>query len=278
MLDGRFGVFHAFVDDDEHSTSPSSSTISAAAGRRSASRTSRTRRATSCTARWVPPSPCSTTWRSSRSTRSTVIVPRDARPGDPRAGGREAPSPDDLRGQVQPPVLDRRDARPRPRRPHDLHGRGAAATRTSSSSRRTSGTRGAASRRIRAPFPGRSGFGRRTVARSRPSWPTNRERPENPLSDAQVRQKFRDNASLALDAAAVASVESAISSLERASDLRAVLARLSPREDAPRSADGLETEQREIVATVREFVERTSSRSPPSSSTPTSTRRSSSRR
>ena len=47
-----------------------------------------------------------------------------------------------------------------------------------------------------------------------------------------MRQKFRDNASLALDAAAVASVESAISSLERESDLRAVLARLSPREVA----------------------------------------------
>jgi 2-methylcitrate dehydratase PrpD len=54
--------------------------------------------------------------------------------------------------------------------------------------------------------------------------------PQNPLSDAQVRQKFRDNASLALDADAVASVESAISSLELESDLRAMLARLSPHE------------------------------------------------
>jgi len=45
-----------------------------------------------------------------------------------------------------------------------------------------------------------------------------------------VRQKFRDNASLALDAAGVASVERAISSLERESDLGEMLARLSPRE------------------------------------------------
>ena len=35
MLDGRYGIFHAFVGDDE-SRLPSSSTTSAAAGRRSA--------------------------------------------------------------------------------------------------------------------------------------------------------------------------------------------------------------------------------------------------
>ena len=54
--------------------------------------------------------------------------------------------------------------------------------------------------------------------------------PQNPLSDGQVRQKFRDNASLALDDVTVESVEAAISSLEGASDLPAMLARLSPRE------------------------------------------------
>ena len=80
-------------------------------------------------------------------------------------------------------------------------------------------TRGAASRRIRVPFPGatriRTADGR-TLEAELAHQPG---APENPLSDAQVRQKFRDNASLALDAAAVAAVESAISSLELESDL-----------------------------------------------------------
>ncbi|HEU4972811.1 MAG TPA: hypothetical protein VFT35_12890, partial [Gaiellaceae bacterium] len=56
--------------------------------------------------------------------------------------------------------------------------------------------------------------------------------PQNPLSDEQVLQKFRDNASLALDAADVASFEEGVSTLERQGDLRAVLSRLSPQEVA----------------------------------------------
>ena len=56
--------------------------------------------------------------------------------------------------------------------------------------------------------------------------------PQNPLTDAQVRQKFRDNASLALDTADVASFEEGVSTLERQSDVRAVLSRLSPQEVA----------------------------------------------
>ena len=56
--------------------------------------------------------------------------------------------------------------------------------------------------------------------------------PQNPLSEAQVRQKYRDNASLALDAVAAASFEEAVSTLERQEDLRAVLALLSPQEVA----------------------------------------------
>ena len=175
VLDGRFGVFHAFVDDDE--------SLPRRAARRprqplgDAPRLVQAVPGVSLHARLPRCDRVPARRRGGRADRrGDRDRPRDARPGDPRARGREAPSPDDLRGQVQPPVLDRRDARPRPRRPHDVHGRRAAATRTSSSSHGRSGTRGAASRRIRVPFPARPGFGRRTVARSRPSWPTSRER------------------------------------------------------------------------------------------------------
>jgi 2-methylcitrate dehydratase PrpD len=48
--------------------------------------------------------------------------------------------------------------------------------------------------------------------------------PENPMSAEQVRAKFRENAALALDDAAVAALEEAVLTLEEADDVRALLA------------------------------------------------------
>lgn len=57
--------------------------------------------------------------------------------------------------------------------------------------------------------------------------------PENPLTPAEVRAKFRDNASLALAAAAVEALEEAILTLEHQADVTAALAPLALREAAP---------------------------------------------
>ena len=51
--------------------------------------------------------------------------------------------------------------------------------------------------------------------------------PENPMSEAQVREKFRENASLALDAASVDALEEAVCTLDAQDDLRAVFSHLS---------------------------------------------------
>jgi 2-methylcitrate dehydratase PrpD len=50
--------------------------------------------------------------------------------------------------------------------------------------------------------------------------------PENPLSPAEVRAKFRRNAGLALPPPAVAALEAAILALDRVEDLGAALAPL----------------------------------------------------
>ena len=81
--------------------------------------------------------------------------------------------------------------------------------------------------------------------------------PENPLSPADVQVKFRDNAGLALSDAALATLEEALLTLERAE--RSV--RSAPPADAggsrPRMSSGsVTTEQAEIVAAVREFVDK----------------------
>ena len=47
--------------------------------------------------------------------------------------------------------------------------------------------------------------------------------PENPLSEREVRAKFRENASLALDSTAIEALEKSICSLEEQGDLRAML-------------------------------------------------------
>jgi 2-methylcitrate dehydratase PrpD len=57
-------------------------------------------------------------------------------------------------------------------------------------------------------------------------FPYQRGGPENPLSDDEVRAKFRDNAALALDAADTRALEEAILALERQDDLGAALAPL----------------------------------------------------
>ena len=137
-----------------------------------------------------------------RSRRSTVTVPEPLVPVDARARGREAPPPHDYEGKFSLQYSTaamlvhgrvdlatytdggaRRPGRPRARREGAVRGRGR-------------------SRRTRARFPGgvriRTTDGR--TARGR-AGPPARARPQNPMSEAQVRAKFRDNASLALDAA-----------------------------------------------------------------------------
>ena len=51
--------------------------------------------------------------------------------------------------------------------------------------------------------------------------------PDNPLSPAELQAKFRDNAGLVLSDAALASLEEALLTLERQSDLSAALAPLT---------------------------------------------------
>ena len=155
--------------------SRSSSTTSAAAGRRSASRTSRTRRVTSCTAPSVRPSPCSTTWRSSEIDEVTVTVPET----------------------LVPVILEPEDAKLQPRTTYEgkfslqystaamlVHGRVDLTTYTDDvlhdphvlELAQKVRYEGRGFETIRVPSPGRRASGRRTVARSRPSWPTSRAR------------------------------------------------------------------------------------------------------
>jgi 2-methylcitrate dehydratase PrpD len=63
-------------------------------------------------------------------------------------------------------------------------------------------------------------------------FPHQRGGPENPLSADEVREKFRENASLALPDAAVTALEEAVLALEEQSDLAAALAPLQLREVA----------------------------------------------
>jgi 2-methylcitrate dehydratase PrpD len=58
-------------------------------------------------------------------------------------------------------------------------------------------------------------------------YPYQKGGPENPLSPYEVREKFRENASLALGDAAVGRLEQALLSLEEQDDLSAVLAPLA---------------------------------------------------
>ena len=64
-------------------------------------------------------------------------------------------------------------------------------------------------------------------------WPHQKGGPENPLSPDEVREKFRENASLALGEAAVTRLEHALLSLEEQDDLTAALAPLASLEAIP---------------------------------------------
>ena len=75
--------------------------------------------------------------------------------------------------------------------------------------------------------------------------------PENPLSHAEVRAKFRENAALVLSDDAVDALEEAILALDERDDLRAALAPLTLARGRPRMTCS-PREQREIVAAVRD--------------------------
>jgi 2-methylcitrate dehydratase PrpD len=64
-------------------------------------------------------------------------------------------------------------------------------------------------------------------------YPHQKGGPENPLSPDEVREKFRDNASLALPDAAIEALEDALLSLDEADDVAAVLAPLALTEAVP---------------------------------------------
>ena len=64
-------------------------------------------------------------------------------------------------------------------------------------------------------------------------YPYQKGGPENPLSSDEVREKFRENASLALGDAAVARLEEALLSLDEQDDLTAALAPLVVTEAVP---------------------------------------------
>jgi 2-methylcitrate dehydratase PrpD len=64
-------------------------------------------------------------------------------------------------------------------------------------------------------------------------YPHQRGGPENPLSPGEVREKFRDNASLALPDAAIEALEEALLSLDELDDVPAALAPLTITEAVP---------------------------------------------
>jgi 2-methylcitrate dehydratase PrpD len=64
-------------------------------------------------------------------------------------------------------------------------------------------------------------------------YPHQKGGPENPLSPDEVREKFRDNAALALPDAAVEALEEALLSLDELDDVAAALAPLTLTEAVP---------------------------------------------
>ena len=129
-----------------------------------------------------------------RLARRDRVAPRRARPGrdrgrprlDPRggrlararAGRHEGRAAHRLRGEVLAPVLDRGDARARPRRPGHLHRRTRWATSGCSSWPARCATRRASTTSYPAAFPGgvRITLARRADARGRPALPARRAR------------------------------------------------------------------------------------------------------
>ena len=132
-----------------------------------------------------------------------------------------------------------------PRRPRPRRARGQGSLRGQ-----------AATRRPRRVPRRRHGSACATAACSRPTSPTSLGRPENPLSEPQVRAKFRDNAALALAPSAVDALEDA--DLQPRGSRRPARRLLAPRGRARRGlmASTLSSDQREVIDAVRAFVER----------------------
>jgi 2-methylcitrate dehydratase PrpD len=78
-----------------------------------------------------------------------------------------------------------------------------------------------------AAFPGGVSIRTRDGRTLEADLPHQRGGPENPLSPEEVREKFRENASLAVDDAAVEALEKAILTLDEQDDLRATLTPLA---------------------------------------------------
>ena len=96
-----------------------------------------------------------------------VTCPGGRRGARARAGGREGGAANRLRGQVQPPVLDGGDARPRSRRPDDVHACGARRPARCSHSQARCATRRGSTRATRRRSRVASGSPCATDARSR---------------------------------------------------------------------------------------------------------------
>ena len=165
----------------------------------------------------------------------------------------------DVRGEVQPPVLGGRDGRPRPLRP-----------RRATPTTRSATPRARARPRVRyetkdyptypAAFPGGVRITTRDGRTLEADLPHQRGGPENPMTPGEVREKYRENAGLALEPEAVEASRRPSSPSRSRTTCGAPSRRSLPPRSSERPPDGTRrtesAEQREIVATIREFVER----------------------
>ena len=271
VLEGRFGVYHAFVDTridlepqladlGERWETPriafkpypachfihGSLGATASLGRRGSTRT--------------------------RSRRSSSRCPEAGVVARARAGGGEGRAAHRLRGQVQPPVLDRGDARPRPRRPGHVHAGGARRPARARARPRRCATRRRSTRRYPAAFPGGVRIMLRDGrdARGRPPAPARRAREPDDAPSRCARSSARTPRSRGGgvrgarggDPRPRASATTSRGLARGSQQRRRVTATPSSARSSPRSASG---------SSAR------STRSPPTTSTPTSTRSRSSR-
>ena len=127
-----------------------------------------------------------------------------------RAGRLEAGSAQRVRGEVQPAVLDRRDARPRPGRRAELHRRGDRRPARARARRARCATRRRSTPPTRLRSPAACGSRRRDGRTLEADVPNQLGGPENPMSADEVRAKFRENAALALGDAELEALEEAV--------------------------------------------------------------------
>ena len=234
VLEGRFGLYHAFVgaeqgeiDIDGAARRPRLALGDAADRVQAVSRP-----ATSSTARSAPTADAASATLDPDEIEDVVVTVPAAgvslvlEPAEPKIAPRTR-----LRGQVLAPVLDRGDARPRPRRRSPT-------TRDEAIADPARARRSRAKVRYEtkeyATVPGRRSPAAcaittaRRARRSRPSFPHQHGGPENPLSRRRGAREVPRERALRSPAASVESLEEAILALEEQDDVRAACSRRSP--------------------------------------------------